>query len=71
MSHADMNDVMLDDSAPQGGGKKNKKKRGKAANPDQNQNGNNGDLEKMAEDFNANVNKEIEEVKSTWEKDKF
>ena len=69
MTSENMQDVILDD-APATGGKKNKKKRGKAADPNQN-GGNNQDVEKMAEEFNVNVNKEMEEIKAEWEKEKF
>jgi len=69
MTSENMQDVILDD-APAAGGKKNKKKRGKAADPNQN-GGNNQDVEKMAEEFNVNVNKEMEEIKAEWEKEKF
>lgn len=60
-----MQDVVLDDSMPKDGGKKNKKKRGKAANPDDGK-----DPEKLAEEFNTNITSEIAKVKADWEQEK-
>lgn len=60
-----MQDVVLDETAPTGGGKKNKKKRGKAANPVDDK-----DPEKMGEEFNTKINTEIEKAKKDFEKDK-
>ena len=67
MTSQDINDILLEDSAPTGG-KKNKKKRGKQV---QNQNSlGEQDPDKLAEEFNNEVNKEIEKLKDDWAKQK-
>lgn len=68
MSANEMQDVVLEESTPAGGGKKNKKKRGKAANVDNK--ADDKDPEKMAEQFNAEIQKEIDQMKTDFEKEK-
>jgi hypothetical protein len=59
MSSQDMNDVLLEENVNAGKKTKNKKQRGKAANPVQDAQ----DPDKMAEEFNKDITKEIDQVK--------